>query len=70
MSGAISGAMIDKAIPLDGCKTEAMAWIKGRRANSLGRAAAIIQAHNASIEQKENYGRCHSCGSNAPLIWG
>jgi hypothetical protein len=70
MSGALSRAMIDAAIPLTGCRDEALAWIKSRKANSLGRAADIIQAHNKSVETKGNHGRCASCGSSASLIWG
>lgn len=64
--GALSGPMIDEALP-PACLAGARAAVASRRGAWIGRAVDTIQAHNKSLE--ENKGRCGLCGSTAGILW-
>lgn len=66
--GAISGRMIDEAMPPQ-CLADARATVASRRGAWIDRAVKAIQGHNKELEAKENRGRCPRCGSSAGILW-
>ncbi|MES2155397.1 MAG: hypothetical protein V4510_09715 [bacterium] len=64
-AGAISGPMIDEAMP-PACIAEARAAVASKRGAWIDRAVRAMQAHNRGIE---NGGRCQHCGSQRGILW-
>lgn len=69
MSGGLSAAMIDAAIPLPPagrCIDEARSEVRRRTGAWIHRATVIIQSHNDNIKHERVCGHCNMA---APIVW-